>query len=91
MLEYRLRGKEVPEKVLYKLGVKSFVPEYSMSEEILSKSFEDQTKEERIKRINELRGRQNTSSVPQLVNRNKIQSFDLGRFNALRQRVNVMD
>ena len=92
VLEYRLRGKEVPEKVLYKLGVKSFVPEYSMSEEILSKSFEDQTKEERIKRINELRGRQNTSSVPQLVNRNKIQSFDLGRFNALQKRnVNVMD
>ncbi len=92
VLEYRLRGKEVPEKVLYKLGVKSFVPEYSMSEEILNKSFENQTTEERIKRINELRGRQNTSSVPQLVNRNKIQSFDLGRFNALQKRnVNVMD
>ncbi len=84
VLEYRRRDKEVPEKVLYKLGVKSFVSEYSMSEEILRKKMQNQSKEDIVKRINELRGRQNSSFVPKSMqhNRDNMQTFDRERFLA---------
>lgn len=87
VLEYRRRDKNVPEKILYKLGVKSFVPDYSMSEEILNKKIEQQSMEDRIKRINELRGRQTSSIAPKSINRDKIQSFDLNRYVLLKSRM----
>lgn len=87
VLEYRYRNKEVPEKILYKLGVKSFVPDYSMSEEILQQNIKSQSKSDVIKRINELRGRQNNSFAPKSINKNKIQSFDLSRYVALKNRL----
>lgn len=86
VLEYRRRDKEVPEKILYKLGVKSFVPDYSMSEEILQRNIETQSKADVIKRINELRGRQTNSFAPKSINRENIQSFDMNRYIALRTR-----
>ena len=87
VLEYRRRDKEVPEKVLYKLGVKSFVPDYSMSEEILQRNISSQSQSDVIKRINELRGRQSNSFVSKSVNRDRIQSFDLNRYVALKTRL----
>ena len=87
VLEYRRRDKDVPEKVLYKLGVKTFVPDYSMSEEILQKNIQSQSKSDVIKRINELRGRQNASIAPKSVNKDKIQSFDMSRYIALKERL----
>lgn len=86
VLEYRRRDKEVPEKILYKLGVKSFVPDYSMSEEILQRNIKTQSKADVIKRINELRGRQTNSFAPKSINRENIQSFDMNRYIALRTR-----
>ncbi len=84
VLEYRRRDKEVPEKVLYKLGVKSFVPEYSMSEEILRRKMAHQSQKDIVERINELRGRQNTSFAPKLKiqSRENMQAFDRERFLA---------
>ena len=86
VLEYRRRGKDVPEKILYKLGVKSFVPDYSMSEEILQKNMQTQSKSDVIKRINELRGRQTSSIAPKSINKDRIHSFDMNRYIALRSR-----
>ena len=85
VLEYRRRDKNVPDKILYKLGVKSFVPDYSMSEEMLRRNINTQSKSDVIKRINELRGRQN-SFASQLVNKSKIQSFDMSRYIELKSR-----
>lgn len=89
VLEYRRRDKDVPDKILYKLGVKSFVPDYSMSEEILQKNIQSQSKSDVIKRINELRGRQTSSIAPQSVNKERIQSFDMNRYIALKKRLNA--
>lgn len=83
VLEYRIRDKEVPDRILYKLGVKSFVPEYSMSEEILNQEIKSQSKADVIKRINELTGRQSSSNRPQL--QQNMQRFDSQRFIALKK------
>lgn len=82
VLEYRLRGKEVPDKILYKLGVKSFVPDYSLSEDLLNKKMESHSKEDSIKRINELSGRQSILVKPRLE---QMQKFDSQRFIALQK------
>ncbi len=60
VLEYRRRGKEIPSRILSKLGIMSFVPEYSVAQEFVDQrqSHEPQSKEDVIKRINQLRGRQ---------------------------------
>ena len=87
VLEYRRRDKDVPEKILYKLGVKSFVPDYSMSEEMLRRNIQTQSKSDVIKRINELRGRQTSSVAPKSVNKDRIQSFDINRYVALKSRL----
>lgn len=83
VLEYRIRGKEVPDRILYKLGVKSFVPDYSMSEEILNQGIRSQSKADVIKRINELTGRQYSSNRPQL--QQNMQRFDSQRFIMLKR------
>lgn len=83
VLEYRRRGKEVPDRILYKLGAKSFVPDYSMSEELLNKSMQSHSKEEVIKRINELTGRQSSVSTP--ISQIKMQRFDSQRFIQLKK------
>ena len=83
VLEYRIRGKEVPDRILYKLGVKSFVPDYSMSEEILTQGIKSQSKADVIKRINELTGRQSSSNRPQL--QQNMQRFDSQRFIMLKK------
>ncbi len=83
VLEYRIRGKEVPDRILYKLGVKSFVPDYSMSEEILNQGIKSQSKADVIKRINELTGRQSSSNRPQL--QQNMQRFDSQRFIMLKK------
>lgn len=76
VLECRRRDKPVPDRIMYKLGAKSFVPDYSLSEELLNKK--ENSKEDAIKRINELRGRQSILIKPQLK-----QSFNATRFNVL--------
>ncbi len=83
VLEYRRRGKEVPERILYKLGAKSFVPDYSMSEEMLNKNIQTHSKADVIKRINELTGRQ--SSVSRPISEIKMQRFDSQRFIQLQK------
>lgn len=83
VLEYRRRGKEVPDRILYKLGAKSFVPDYSMSEELLNKGMQSHSKEEVIKRINELTGRQSSVSTP--ISQIKMQRFDSQRFIQLKK------
>lgn len=83
VLEYRRRGKEVPDRILYKLGAKSFVPDYSMSEEMLNKNIQTHTKADVIKRINELTGRQ--SSVSRPISEIKMQRFDSQRFIQLQK------
>lgn len=62
VLEYRRRGKEIPERVLNKLGISSFVPDYSVAQEFVDQRHngEVQTKDDVIKRINQLRGRQSS-------------------------------
>lgn len=63
VLEYRRRGKEIPERVLSKLGIRSFVPEYSVAQEFVDQRHgtEPQSRDDVIKRINQLRGRQSPS------------------------------
>lgn len=83
VLEFRRRGKDVPEGILYKLGVKSFVPDYSASEDWLKEKSKLESKADVIKRINELTGRQSIISKPksEIMNR-----FDSQRFIYLRTR-----
>lgn len=76
VLECRRRDKPVPDRIMYKLGAKSFVPDYSLSEELLNKKVN--SKEDAIKRINELRGRQSILIKPQSK-----QSFSAEKFNVL--------
>lgn len=89
VLEYRRRDKDVPDKILYKLGVKSFVPEYSMSEELLQRHISNQSQSDVIKRINELRGRQTSSIASKSINKERMQSFDMNRYIALKERLSV--
>lgn len=84
VLEYRRRGKDVPDRILYKLGAKSFVPDYSLSEEILNRGIQSHSKADVIKRINELTGRQ--SAVNKSISEIKMQRFDSQRFIQLKQR-----
>lgn len=84
VLEYRRRGKDVPDRILYKLGAKSFVPDYSLSEEILNRGIQSHSKADVIKRINELTGRQ--SVVNKSISEIKMQRFDSQRFIQLKQR-----
>lgn len=81
VLEYRHRGKEVPEGILYKLGVKSFVPDYSASEDWLIENSRSETQSDAIKRINILRGRQLAASETKLTT--KMSRFDELRFAQL--------
>lgn len=83
VLEYRRRGKEVPDRILYKLGAKSFVPDYSISEELLNRGMQGHSKEDAIKRINELTGRQSIVNKPK--SEVTMQRFDSQRFIALQQ------
>lgn len=82
VLECRRRGQEVPDRFLYRLGVKSFVPDYSASEEHLVDK--TRTKADVIKRINELSGRQSAVSRPKSE---IIQRFNSQHFMLLQQKM----
>lgn len=83
VLEFRRRGKDVPEGILYKLGVKSFVPDYSASEDWLKEKSKFESKADVIKRINELTGRQSIISKPKSE---VMKSFNSQRFILLKSR-----
>lgn len=82
VLECRRRGQEVPDRFLCRLGVKSFVPDYSASEEHLVDR--TRTKADVIKRINELTGRQFSVSKPKSE---VIQRFNSQHFMLLQQKM----
>lgn len=88
VLEYRRRGMDVPEGILYKLGVKSFVPDYSASEDWLVQKSKNESKADVIRRINELTGRQSSGSRSISGDR---RSFDSERYLYLKSRIKAMN
>lgn len=86
VLQYKLEGKHIPDRVLYKLQVKSMVPDFSLSEEILNHRGETRSKEESIALINKLRGRQSYVLKP----KSDIKSFSPELYQQyLQQRENL--
>ena len=71
VLRYKLEGKHIPDRVLYKLQVKSMVPDFSLAEEMINHRGKTRTKEESIALINQLRGRQSYVLKP----KSEVRSF----------------
>ena len=86
VLQYRLDGKHIPDRVLYKLQVKTPVQEYSLAEEIVDHRGKTRSKEESIALINKLRGRQSYVLKP----KSEIRSFSPELYKQyLQQRENL--